>query len=202
MNRLVREFSETREGQSKDYIKGKKILEFTLEDVCRKAIKRNLDLRIARLDHKIVEKDTAIKDAAFDPVFDFLLSYTKIDAYERSDLIGRERRKEIDWEKFESDFRKRAEVEDDSELAEGEDSDCVGCEPCIYIDGVLMNPEECGSQYIYSVAREYASITLKHGAIPDAWTGALSASKILSWGQEAKLTVQSANRKNRYPSLG
>ncbi|MFH1491229.1 MAG: TolC family protein [Pseudomonadota bacterium] len=202
MNGFLRESLEGRDPNLASYLKGKEILELTLDEACRKAVKRNLELKMAHLNQEITHRETAIKDAAFDPVFDVSLSYRTIDSYERFEDIGRERRKEVDWEEFDNAFRKRAELEDLSELTEEEDPTCVGCTPCIYIDGVLMNPWECESKYEYSLEREYASINLKHGAIPDVWTGSLRASKKLSWGQEADLTLRSTKRSNPYPSLG
>ena len=202
LNRRLHELSQAREGRSKPYLKGKRILDLTLEDACRHAVHGNFDLRLARLDHRIAARERTVKEASFDPVFDLSLSYRKVDAYERFEEVGRVRRRIPDLDALLESFRERAEVDDPSELSEEEETDCVGCSPCIYVDGVLLNPSECLSQYAYSVEREYASFTMKHGTIPDVWTLSLRASKAFRWGQEVDITVQSRNRTNPYPSLG
>lgn len=201
INRLIANMVKGHEIQSKPYLQGRKIKELTLEKACQQAREKNLDLRLTNLDYKIVREDIPIKDSVFDPVFDLKLSYTITNTYERFEEIRRLREKETDWEEFTERFRKLAELEDLSE-ASGEDSDCVGCTPCIYIDGILMNPDECESNNEYSVRKEYASISMQDGAIPDILTGSVSTSKKLPWGQKLDLTLQSKNRINRYPSLG
>lgn len=194
--------SRARGGPSNPYLRGKPILELTLEEACREALRGNFDLELARLDHRIAAREVTARQATFDPVFDVSLEYRKADAYERFEDIERERRREVDWEAFDAAFTKRAEVDDVSELTDEEDTDCLGCSPCIYVDGVLINPWECQSKYHVSVEREYASLTRKHGAIPDVWTLMLRASKAFSWGQAVDLTLETMNRANPYPSLG
>ena len=203
MNRLLHELSRSQGDPSRPYLKGKRILELTLEDACREAACGNFDLRLARLDHRIAASERTVKEASFDPVLDLSLSYRKVDAYERSEMIGRVRRRIPDLDALLEAYRGRATVDDPSELSEEEEeSDCLGCSPCIYVDGILLNPEECMSQYAFSVEEEFASYTMKHGTIPDVWTLSLRAAKAFQWGQEVDITLQSRHRTNPYPSLG
>jgi outer membrane protein TolC len=202
INQIVRGAAEGKNQYSKPYLKGRKVVELAVEDAWLKAIEKNLSIKASEIDHKIVEKRVAQKSAAFDSVFNLSLAYSRTDTYERSEELGRVRTSFTDRDAFEASFRDGVEQINSTGDTTDDGAYCPNCKPCLYVDGVLTNPGECGGQHEYSVQKEYASFTLKHGLIPDAWTGAVGITKKLSWGQDVGLSVQTAHRKRRLPSLG
>lgn len=186
----------------RSFFKEKKFIRMSLETVCRKAADSNLSIKIAEIDKQIIQKDFFIKESVFDPVFHLSAFYTMINTYERTENITRERRKEVNWEEFEDYFRTLSQQEITEEGGSGGDAICPDCEPCVYVDGVLVNGYQCREKYEVSSQKEYASVAMKNGSIPSTLVGTFGVSKKFSWGQGLGVTLQTTNREKPYPPLG
>lgn len=187
---------------SKPYLTERKIIELTLEDTCSKATTKNQSIQISNIDHIKSQQDVIEKDSVFDPVFNFSLGYTVTDTYDRSEYIGRWRRGFTDFEQLEESLGERVYGDEAGGVVSDTDSHCPGCVPCVYIGGVLINPDECDSEYEYTLAREFASVRLRHGTIPDALVGTFGIEKELTWGSTLHLTFETAHRDRENPPLG
>ncbi|WP_319467834.1 TolC family protein [uncultured Pseudodesulfovibrio sp.] len=168
----------------------------TVDMVREMALERNLDIQISSIRGKRAELEEVRRDAVFDTELGLSGTYTRKDTYARGAEIGRSRR--ISGGDAEEDFADRTDDDDEFNDDSVDDDNPM----CVYIDGVLINPAQCKSQYAYSVETEMASYEIHDKRMPEVAVGTFSLSRKFLWGQALKLDFQSRWEEKKHPSIG
>jgi len=158
------------------------------------ALQRNLDIKVQRLRVRQAEQSVVGTEAALDPNLAYAINVDVSKNYERSDTFTRVHEKVIDFDKLENDFKT---------IAEG--GVPVSPEPCVIVDGKVINDSASGANPACDAVDEFGPIqdfaSFKTATLP-IWNFSFSPSKNLRPGGQVVVNLNTEYKKRLGTSIG
>ncbi|MGH8644893.1 MAG: TolC family protein [Gammaproteobacteria bacterium] len=154
------------------------------------ALGKNLQIQASQEDKTVATEFLRENQAVFDPLLNLSGGYRRVDTYERSDTITRERSSGATFVPVDitpSDVDPTTDEEGNPVTPE----DAFGTLICVTVDEALVNAEQCSLQTQSSTLREFASFS---GNPTEAWDFSFGAAQLFPWGSSLEAQFQSTHR--------
>jgi outer membrane protein TolC len=194
INQLVAETVTAGGRGGRGLLKGRLPVVLSNAEALRRALEHNLQIRTRQQDREIAQGVILESKSAFYPVFNLSGAYNRIDTYNRSEPITRDRPTGFNFQGEPAGQTPAVTDEFNITRPRGENFSSF---VCVNIDGQLLNAAQCALRTERNTKQEFASVS---SPPIEAWDFGLRASQIFPWGSSLQVQIQSTRReKNFYP---
>lgn len=179
-------------GGSLGHLQGRAPIDLSIQGVSEVALEKNLQIEASQLDKAVAEESLRESQAVFDPLLNLSGGYTRVDTYERSEAITRDRTTGLPL-----GIVAVPDITDEEGNPVNVD-ETIGNLVCVNVDEVLVNAEQCSLQTQPSTALEFASFD---GTPTEAWDFSFGATQLFPWGPSLEAQFQSAHRIKEFFNL-
>ncbi len=179
------------------HLRGRAIIDLSIHGASEAAQDKNLQIQTSQQDKKLARELLRESQAVFDPLLNLSGGYTRIDTYERSESITRERSTDATFVPV-STAPGDVPPSVDEEGNQITSQEFFGTLICVTVDEALVNAEQCSLTTETRTEREFASFS---GTPSEAWDFAFGAAQLFPWGSSLEAQFQSIHRIKEFFNL-
>ncbi len=179
------------------HLRGRALIDLSIHGASEAAQGKNLQNQASQQDKELATESLRESQAAFDPLLNLSGGYTRVDTYDRSESITRERSTGVTFAPI-STTPGAVPPPVDEEGTQGTLEESFGTLICVTVDEALVNAEQWSLQTQSSTLREFASFS---GTPSEAWDFTFGAAQLFPWGSSLEAQFQSIHRIKEFFNL-
>ncbi|MGH8611958.1 MAG: TolC family protein [Gammaproteobacteria bacterium] len=174
------------------HLRGRAPLDLSVQGASEAAQGKNIQIQASQQDKEVATESLRESEAIFDPLLNLSGGYTRVDSYERSEAITRERTMGLPL-----GIGTVPDVTDEEGNPVNAD-ETLGTLVCVTVDEVLVNAEQCSLNTEIRTEQELASFS---GTPTEAWDFGFGATQLFPWGSILEAQFQSIHRIKEFFNL-